>query len=70
MGSYSEFDKRLIGWVSHIREQSRSGMHVPSEFVALEYLLHDMRLFKSREELRMMRQAAWRIKKVTTSAPM
>ena len=33
-------------------------MHVPSEFVALEYLLHDMRLFKSREELRMMRQAA------------
>jgi Xaa-Pro aminopeptidase len=58
MGSYSAFDKRLIGWVTHIREQSRSGMHVPSEFVALDYPLHDMRLYKSREELRMMRKAA------------
>ena len=58
MGRYPDFDKRLIGWVSHIREQSRTGMHVPSEFVALDYLLHDMRLFKSREELRLMRKAA------------
>ena len=58
MGRYPDFDKRLIGWVSHIREQSRSGMHVPSEFVALDYTLHDMRLFKSREELRLMRKAA------------
>jgi Xaa-Pro aminopeptidase len=58
MGRYPDFDKRLIGWVSHIREQSRSGLHVPSEFVALEYILHDMRLFKSREELRLMRKAA------------
>lgn len=58
MGRYSDFDKRLIDWVSHIREQSRTGMHVPSEFVALDYILHDMRLFKSREELRLMRKAA------------
>ena len=58
MGRYPDFDKRLISWVSHIREQSRTGMHVPSEFVALDYLLHDMRLFKSREELRLMRKAA------------
>ncbi len=58
MGRYPEFDKRLIGWVSHIREQSRSGMHVPSEFISLDYTLHDMRLFKSREELRLMRKAA------------
>ena len=28
------------------------------EFVALDYLLHDMRLYKSREELRLMRKAA------------
>lgn len=58
MGRYPEFDKRLIGWVSHIKEQSRSGRPVPSEFVSLDYLLHDMRLFKSREELRLMRRAA------------
>jgi len=58
MGRYSEFDKQLIGWVNHIKKQSSSGLHVPSEFVALDYLLHDMRLYKSREELRLMRKAA------------
>ena len=58
MGRYPEFDHQLIGWVESIKRQSRSGMHVPSEFVALDYLLHDMRLFKSREELRLMRKAA------------
>jgi hypothetical protein len=36
MGRYAEFDQRLIGWVSHTREKSRSGMHVPSDFVALD----------------------------------
>ncbi|MFV2033076.1 MAG: Xaa-Pro aminopeptidase [Gammaproteobacteria bacterium] len=58
MGRYPEFDQRLIGWVNHIKEQSRAGLHVPSEFVSLDYILHDMRLFKSREELKLMRKAA------------
>ena len=58
MGRYPEFDQRLIGWVNHIKEQSRSGLHFPSEFVSLDYILHDMRLFKSREELKLMRKAA------------
>ena len=58
MGRYPEFDQRLIGWVNHIKEQSRAGLHVPSEFVSLDYILHDMRLFKSREELKLMRRAA------------
>jgi Xaa-Pro aminopeptidase len=58
MGVYAEFDQRLIGWVNHIKAQSRSGVHVPSEFVSLDYVLHDMRLYKSREELKLMRKAA------------
>ena len=58
MGLYAEFDQRLIGWVNHIKAQSRSGVHVPSEFVSLDYVLHDMRLYKSREELKLMREAA------------
>jgi len=58
IGGSPEFDKRLIGWVNHIKAQSRAGVHVPSEFVSLDYILHDMRLYKSREELRMMRKAA------------
>ena len=58
MGVNAEFDQRLIGWVNHIKAQSRSGLHVPSEFVSLDYVLHDMRLYKSPEELKLMRRAA------------
>ena len=58
MGVYPDFDQRLIGWVNHIKAQSRAGLHVPSEFVSLDYVLHDMRLYKSREELKLMRKAA------------
>ena len=58
MGVNAEFDQRLIGWVNHIKAQSRSGLHVPSGFVSLDYVLHDMRLYKSPEELKLMRRAA------------
>jgi Xaa-Pro aminopeptidase len=58
MGLSPEFDQRLIGWVSHIKVQSRNGKQVPSEFLALDFILHDMRLFKSKAELALMRQAA------------
>ncbi|MFT5503071.1 MAG: Xaa-Pro aminopeptidase [Gammaproteobacteria bacterium] len=58
MGINSDFDQRLIGWVNHLKRQSPAGAHVPSEFVSLEYLLHDMRLFKSREEIKLMKKSA------------
>ncbi|HKK14231.1 MAG TPA: Xaa-Pro aminopeptidase [Gammaproteobacteria bacterium] len=58
MGSHPEFDSRVIGWVNRIRSQGRAGQRVPDEFVTLEHLLHDMRLYKSPAELRAMRKAA------------
>lgn len=58
MGLDPLFDKRVMDWVNSLRKQSRSGGHVPYEFVSLDYLLHDMRLFKSRDELRLMKKAA------------
>jgi len=58
MGNHSDFDKRVIDWVSHLRHQSRAGVHTPGEFIALDHLLHDMRLIKSSFELKAMRQAA------------
>ena len=57
MGLNQEFDQRVIGWVNTLRSQSRSGLHPPQEFVALDHALHDMRLFKSRGEIRLMRRA-------------
>jgi Xaa-Pro aminopeptidase len=57
LGRDPEFDKKLMGWVNRLKEQARSGVHPPHEFVSLEYLLHDMRLFKSRYEIKTMREA-------------
>jgi len=58
MGVNAEFDQRVIGWVNALKAQSRSGVHPPQEFVALDHLLHDMRLYKSHVELRAMRRSA------------
>ena len=58
LGAHPAFDARLLGWVAAIRQRARAGVQAPSEFVALERLLHDMRLFKSRAEIDVMRKAA------------
>ena len=58
MGLHPEFDQRVIGWVNGLRAQSKHGLHSPQEFVALDHLLHDMRLYKSRAELATMRRSA------------
>jgi Xaa-Pro aminopeptidase len=58
MGVHQDFDHRLVGWVNGLRTQARNGRHPPHEFVALDHVLHDMRLFKSRAELDLMREAA------------
>jgi Xaa-Pro aminopeptidase len=58
MGLHPEFDQRVIGWVNSLKSQARTGVQPPQEFVALDHLLHDMRLFKSRPELDVMRRSA------------
>ena len=58
MGEYSDFDQRVVGWVNGLRTQARNGRHPPQELVALDHLLHDMRLYKSRHELGLLRTAA------------
>ncbi|MBN8481323.1 MAG: Xaa-Pro aminopeptidase [Xanthomonadales bacterium] len=57
-GRDTEFDLKLIGWVNRVRAMVRQGAKPPHEFVALSHLLHDLRLYKSRAELRVMRRAA------------
>lgn len=58
LGCYPEFDHNVIEWVNKLRGQARKGVSAPIEVIALDHLLHDMRLFKSREEIRMMKRAA------------
>jgi Xaa-Pro aminopeptidase len=57
MGKDSDFDQRVIGWVNDLKN-SKSGLHPPQEFVALDHYLHDMRLFKSQTEIKTMRKSA------------
>ncbi len=57
-GRDSEFDLKLIGWVNRVRAEVRRGAVPPHEFVALSHLLHDLRLYKSRAELRVMKKSA------------
>lgn len=58
MGSNPEFDRRLMDWINVIRSKARLGAQPPNEFVALDHLLHDMRLYKSAAEVKVMRAAA------------
>ena len=58
IGSNQEFDHRLMEWINTIRSKARQGAQPPNEFVALDHLLHDLRLCKSANEAKVMRQAA------------
>ena len=58
MGRDSDLDHKLLEWINHIRGQSRKYISAPGELVSLEHIVHEMRMFKSAAELKLMRQAA------------
>lgn len=58
MGSNPEFDRHLMEWINIIRSKAHKGAQPPNEFIALDHLLHDMRLYKSAAEVKVMRDAA------------
>ncbi len=53
-----EFDLKLIGWVNRVRAMIRHGAQPPHEFLELGHLLDESRLFKDRDEIRLMQRAA------------
>ncbi|MGH8213345.1 MAG: aminopeptidase P N-terminal domain-containing protein [Rhodanobacteraceae bacterium] len=56
-GAEPEFDARLLRWMRRLRS-ARGGGVVPREFTSLGHLLHDLRLYKSPAELKLLRRAA------------
>ena len=58
MGREPEFDKQVMEWINRIRSNVRSGSSPPGEFVDLDHLVHDMRLYKSTAEQRVMQRSA------------
>ncbi len=57
MGVFRDFDQRLLGWMHTLHAKRQSG-HAPDELIDLDHLLHEMRLFKSRREVSVMKRAA------------
>lgn len=58
LGRDTEFDLKLIGWLNQVRAQVRMGAQPPHEFLELGHLLDELRLFKSKDEIRLMQRAA------------
>ena len=58
LGRDMEFDHLLIGWLNEFRSKAHRKFHAPDEIIALDHVLHDMRLYKSRAELSAMRKSA------------
>jgi len=58
MGKDAAFDERVMGWRNTVRARARAGVRSPERVVAIEEILHDMRLRKDRTELATMRRAA------------
>lgn len=57
LGKDHAFDAQILDWVQIIRSKVRSGAQPPGEFVALEHMLHDLRLYKSANEIKAMARA-------------
>jgi len=58
MGHQQEFDARVISWVNSIASSQHKGSQPPGEFVQLGHLVHELRLFKSKQEVEVMKFAA------------
>jgi len=58
LGLDPAWDTRVTGWINQVREQARSGVTAPTEIRDNRVLLDEMRLFKSAEEIKVMRRAA------------
>jgi Xaa-Pro aminopeptidase len=57
MGRYPQFDQQLLDWVNEVRSKGRTGVSAPGEFVDLNHILHEMRLIKRPDEIKVMKRA-------------
>lgn len=57
LGKDQVFDTQLLGWLQKSRSTRRHDDD-PDAFISIDYLLHDMRVYKSRSELARLRRAA------------
>lgn len=54
----SKWSESINGWLEQLKQKVRKGVSAPSQICDLDKLLHEMRIFKSEEEVCRMRAAA------------
>jgi Xaa-Pro aminopeptidase len=57
IGNDKEFDERVLGWMSALRTKMK-GTDPQGEIIDIQHFLHDLRLYKSRSEISIMKKAA------------
>lgn len=57
IGNNKDFDERVLGWLNTLRTKMK-GTDPQGEIIDIQHFLHDLRLYKSRSELSLMRKAA------------
>ncbi len=58
LGRQPELDIRFNAWLEEVRQLGRSGVRAPTTVTSLDEILHEMRLIKSPQELKLMAHAA------------
>ena len=58
VGRDSDFDAQILSWLGKIKKDARIGKHAPYELVDLGHLLHEQRLIKRADEIKLMTKAA------------
>ena len=58
VGYRTDFDQHVMAWLNQARSKGRTGICAPTTFIALDALLHPLRLRKEPEEIAVMRESA------------
>ncbi|MBK8207880.1 MAG: aminopeptidase P N-terminal domain-containing protein [Planctomycetes bacterium] len=57
LGDETHFDERVTGWLNRVRAMKRQGFNAPTELHDPSEIVHEMRLHKSKDDLRYLRRA-------------
>ena len=53
-----DFDRKLLGWLRDMHARTRDGITLPADLIHPSSVLHELRLFKSADEVAVLRRAA------------
>ena len=57
LGTYEDFDSKIIKMVSNLRKRVRKGDYAPTSIIETASITHSMRLVKKEEEIELMKKA-------------